>query len=71
MRSGAADYLIKPIDTEALLRALGPVPARPRGRAEVVVVDDDPATRDVLRRTLAREGWMVAEAEDGYWGRWR
>jgi CheY-like chemotaxis protein len=32
----------------------------------VVVVDDDPATRDVLRRTLGREGWTVVEAEDGY-----
>jgi DNA-binding response OmpR family regulator len=62
---GAADYLIKPIDTEALLRALGRFRTA-EGRAEVVVVDDDPATRDVLRRTLAREGWMVAEAGDGY-----
>jgi signal transduction histidine kinase/CheY-like chemotaxis protein len=62
---GAADYLIKPIDTEALLRVL----ARFRtaeGRAEVVVVEDDPATRDVLRRTLARAGWTVVETEDGY-----
>ena len=62
---GAADYLIKPIDTEALLRVLGRFRTA-EGRAEVVVVDDDPATRDVLRRTLAREGWTVVEAEDGY-----
>jgi signal transduction histidine kinase/CheY-like chemotaxis protein len=62
---GAADYLIKPIDTGALLRVLGRF--RPaEGRAEVVVVDDDEATRDVLRRTLVKEGWTVAEAEDGY-----
>jgi signal transduction histidine kinase/CheY-like chemotaxis protein len=62
---GAADYLIKPIDSGALLSVLGRF--RPaEGRAEVVVVDDDPATRDVLRRTLGREGWTVAEAEDGY-----
>ena len=62
---GAADYLIKPIDTEALLRVLGRFRTA-EGRAEVVVVDDDPATRDVLRRTLSREGWTVVEAEDGY-----
>jgi signal transduction histidine kinase/CheY-like chemotaxis protein len=62
---GAADYLIKPIDTGALLSVLGRF--RPaEGRAEVVVVDDDAAARDVLRRTLGREGWTVAEAEDGY-----
>jgi signal transduction histidine kinase/CheY-like chemotaxis protein len=62
---GAADYLIKPIDTGALLRVLGRFRTA-EGRAEVVVVDDDVATRDVLRRTLGREGWTVAEAEDGY-----
>jgi CheY-like chemotaxis protein len=62
---GAADYLIKPIDTGALLRVLGRFRTA-EGRSEVVVVDDDPATRDVLRRTLGREGWTVAEAEDGY-----
>jgi signal transduction histidine kinase/CheY-like chemotaxis protein len=62
---GAADYLIKPIDTGALLRVLGRFRTA-EGRAEAVVVDDDAATRDVLRRTLRRNGWTVAEAEDGY-----
>jgi CheY-like chemotaxis protein len=61
---GAADYLTKPIDADALLRALGRfMPAGPR--AEVLVVDDDPATREMLRRTLAKGGWTVAEAADG------
>ena len=61
---GAADYLTKPIDTDALLRALGRF--MPAGRrAEVLVVDDDPATREMLRRTLAKGGWTVVEAADG------
>jgi CheY-like chemotaxis protein len=61
---GAADYLIKPIDADALLQALGRF--LPDGRrAEVLVVDDDPATREMLRRTLAKRGWTVAEAADG------
>jgi CheY-like chemotaxis protein len=34
-------------------------------RPEVLVVDDDPATREVLGRTLAKEGWTVTEAADG------
>jgi CheY-like chemotaxis protein len=61
---GAADYLTKPIDTDALLQALGRfVPAG--RRAEVLIVDDDPATREMLRRTLAKGGWTAMEAADG------
>ena len=32
---------------------------------DVLVVDDDAVARDVLRRTLERAGFTVAEAEDG------
>jgi signal transduction histidine kinase/CheY-like chemotaxis protein len=61
---GAADYLTKPVEAEALLRAVDRFRAGDGG-AEVLVVDDDPGTRELLRRTLAREGWSVAEAADG------
>ena len=37
-------------------------------RPQVLVVDDDPATRDVLRRTLTKEGWIVREATNGQEG---
>ena len=61
---GATDYLTKPIDRERLLAILRRY--RPDGpTAPVLVVDDDPATRDMLRRTLEREGWPVEEAPDG------
>jgi CheY-like chemotaxis protein len=63
---GAADYLTKPIDAEALLRAIERVQAGRRRPAEVLVVDDDADAREVLRRMLAREGWTVAEAADGH-----
>ena len=33
--------------------------------AQVLVVEDDEPTRQVLRRTLAKQGWTVAEAEGG------
>jgi CheY-like chemotaxis protein len=61
---GATEYLTKPVDPYELLRVLNRL-RRQGGHAEVLVVDDDPATRDVLRRTLAREGWTVREAETG------
>jgi signal transduction histidine kinase/CheY-like chemotaxis protein len=61
---GAADYLTKPIDREKLAAALrrfrqGPLP-RP-----VLVIEDDPATREVVRRALERDGWIVTEADNG------
>ena len=31
----------------------------------VVFHEDDPATREMLRRTLAADGWSIVEAEDG------
>ena len=34
----------------------------------VLVVDDEPTLRTVLRRALAREGWAVEEAADGLEG---
>jgi len=61
---GAADYITKPLDREVLLRVVG---RHVRGdhRAQVLVVDDDPKTRDMLRRTLQKAGWTVAEAATG------
>jgi len=61
---GAADYMTKPIDRERLLTILKkhlPVPAL----ASVLLVEDDPTTREMLRRMLEKEGWTVKEAENG------
>jgi CheY-like chemotaxis protein len=61
---GAAEYLTKPIDRERLASVLQKyrctLPPCP-----VLVVEDDAATRDLLRRMLEREGWAVSEAENG------
>lgn len=61
---GAAEYLNKPIDRERLLSLLEKY--RPEVQTgSVLVVEDDAATRDVLRRLLEKEGWRVIEAENG------
>ena len=60
---GAADYLQKPIDRDQLAGTLAKYKPAPGGR--VLVVDDDPATREVLRRALVKDGWEVDEAENG------
>ena len=61
---GAADHLTKPIAPQELLRVLTRV-RRPDIAPDVLIVDDDEGTRDVLRRILVREGWTVREAADG------
>jgi CheY-like chemotaxis protein len=61
---GAADYLTKPFDREKLVHALRRFRQGSSPRP-VLVVEDDPATRDVVRRTLERDGWIVFEADNG------
>jgi signal transduction histidine kinase/CheY-like chemotaxis protein len=60
---GATDYLTKPVQRE---RLLGLLRTHCRDRAApVLIVEDDAATREMLQRTLQREGFAVVEAEDG------
>jgi CheY-like chemotaxis protein len=58
---GAVDYLTKPIDRERLVAVL----SRYRRDRSVLVIDDDPGLRSLVRRTLEREGYGVVEAENG------
>ena len=61
---GATDYLAKPVDREHLRALLARHCAAP-GVAQVLVVDDDAETRDLLGRMLDQEGCAVAEAGNG------
>ena len=61
---GAADYLTKPFDREKLVLALRRFRQGSSPRP-VLVVEDDPATRAVVRRVLERDGWIVSEADNG------
>jgi len=61
---GASEYLTKPIDRDRLSAVLKKY--RPSAEAcGVLIVEDDEPTRQVLRRTLTKQGWTVAEAENG------
>ena len=59
---GAADYLTEPIDWQRLTAVLARYRDR-SGRASVMVVEDDPAVRELLHRHLEKDGWTVALAE--------
>jgi CheY-like chemotaxis protein len=61
---GAADYVTKPIDRERL----GAILARYQGAQtayNALVIEDDSAAREMLRRLLEKENWHVSEAENG------
>jgi GAF domain-containing protein/CheY-like chemotaxis protein/HAMP domain-containing protein len=58
---GASDYLTKPVDRERLATVLH----RYRRDLPILVIDDDPAFRELVRRILEREGYAVIEAENG------
>jgi len=61
---GASDYLTKPFDRQHLAAALRRY-RRDGALRPVLVVEDDAATRDVIKRALERDGWAVSEAENG------
>ncbi|MCH7843311.1 MAG: GAF domain-containing protein, partial [Chloroflexi bacterium] len=61
---GAAEYLTKPIDRGRLLSVLNKY-KQDTTNGPVLVVDDDPAVREMVRRMLQKEGWEVAFAENG------
>ena len=59
---GASDFLTKPVAQGDLRAAISRLL---RGPGNLLVVDDDRATRDVVRRVLERDGWSVFEAANG------
>ena len=61
---GAADYLTKPIQRDRLQAVLAKYcpPSQP---TTVLVVEDDIATREVIRHLLEKVGIQVVEAENG------
>ena len=62
---GASDYLTKPIDREPAGRPCCRSTGARRRRARCWSSRTTPATREMMRRTLAKAGWTVAEAENG------
>jgi CheY-like chemotaxis protein len=64
---GATDYIIKPIDRNrlvTLVRKYQSVHASQRA-GQILITEDDATTRELLRRTLEQEGWIVREAHNG------
>jgi PAS domain S-box-containing protein len=61
---GASDFVRKPIDRDRLASVLKRF--EENGRAgSVLIVDDDPAVRELMSRSLAGVGWSVTDAANG------
>jgi CheY-like chemotaxis protein len=61
---GASHYITKPIDRERLVGILTSYRCL-RPPCPVLIVEDDAASRDLLKAILERENWIVATAENG------
>lgn len=64
---GASDYLTKPIDREKLIDTLKRHECR-HPVCKILVVDDEAEIRELVQRTLQKEGWEVSLAKDGVEG---
>lgn len=63
---GVSEYLPKPVDREQLLSILHKY--QPDRERPILIVEDDPIVREMLRRLLEKEGQPVQEAENGRLG---
>ena len=61
---GAAEYMMKPINRDRLISVIRKYGAR-RNQSPVLVVEDDPDTRLILKNTLEKDGWKVQTAANG------
>ncbi|MEG4075207.1 response regulator [Microcoleus sp. Pol14C2] len=68
---GASDYLTKPVDGKRLAALLNKYRRDQDGVAsnnltcQILIVEDDVATREILRCVLETQGWAVTEADSG------
>jgi signal transduction histidine kinase/DNA-binding response OmpR family regulator len=68
---GAVDYLVKPVDPDALVERLGRYTFTTKVKTRsmtVLAIDDDPAALDIVESTLAPLGFTVRRASSGQEG---
>ncbi len=62
---GASGYLNKPIDRKQMVDLIKRHQAKPAEESTVLIVEDNADTRELIARTLSKEGWAIQEAENG------
>jgi len=61
---GASDYMTKPVDRQTLIEVLNKH-RKDQSSYSVLIVEDDAAARETMRRALERDDYLVTEAENG------
>ena len=61
---GAMEYLSKPVDRNHLIQVLNRC-CPSKSAKPILILEDDTTMREMLYRTLTKEGWEVREAENG------
>ncbi len=61
---GVSGYFSKPIDCDKLCSALAEHTGDKRDKS-ILIVDDDAATREIIARSLKRDGWTTLNAAHG------
>jgi signal transduction histidine kinase/DNA-binding response OmpR family regulator len=64
MALGASDFLVKPVQAEKLLTTIRKYCGESE-TAAILVIEDDEAVRETLRRTITKNGFRVTTAENG------
>jgi signal transduction histidine kinase/DNA-binding response OmpR family regulator/HAMP domain-containing protein len=62
---GAAAYLVKPLDENAILAALKRVMRPKQGRLNLLVADDDPNVANLLEQILENSSFQISAVSDG------
>ena len=60
---GASDYITKPIDRDRLTALMRRYATS--ADSQILIVEDDKPTRDLMKRMLKKEGWTAVEAPNG------
>ncbi|MGE3541011.1 MAG: response regulator [Candidatus Tectimicrobiota bacterium] len=61
---GVMDYLVKPVDPMRLVYSIQRYKTL-QTPGVALLVEDDPGTRELLRRQMHKEDWVVVEADNG------
>lgn len=61
---GATEYINKSVDRNVLISIINDL-AQTGSTDEILIVDDDPKARQLIKGMLKKEAWKIAEAEHG------